>query len=272
MEGSSQRRSLRVLIADDEPLGGKRILRLLEREPDVEVLGIAEDGTEAVEMIRDFEPDLVFLDVEMPRRTGIEVVESIGPARMPPTIFITAYDQYALRAFDLAAVDYLVKPFDDERFEVAFNRARRRIELEGIERVRRDLLELLQNGHPPAQSPVHATEPRHFERISVQTKGRIRLIPVTSIEYVTANGPYAVLHVGPDQHIIRESLRTLSARLDPTRFMRIHRSVIVRLDLVEALVRGRGGDYEAHLKGGVRLRVSRSRREALQRRLGRVSG
>jgi two-component system, LytTR family, response regulator len=272
---------VRVLVVDDEPLARMRIEDLLRHEAEVEVVGTASNGVEAVDAIRALRPDLVFLDVQMPEKTGIDVVRDVGPAAMPATIFVTAFDQYALQAFDVAAVDYLVKPFDDERFEEAFRRARRRLALEGIDRMRAQLLAALQASGAAAPPPAAAPEPsaagapgttgaraRYLERIAVEVRGKVRPVPVAEIQFITASGPYAELHVGAHRYVIRETMQTLEERLDPERFMRVHRSVIVRLDLVETLHRGAGGDYEVQLKGGGRLRVSRSRREALERWLG----
>jgi len=261
--------SLRILVVDDEPLGRRRILDLLADQPDVEVIGTAADGVAAVEAIRASGPDLVFLDVQMPRMNGLDVVREIGPGDMPATIFVTAHDEYALQAFDSAAVDYLVKPFRDERFEEAFRRAHRRIQAENREQLHGRLLALLQGEAPTP--PPRGSAPRYLERIAVQMKGRMRVIPVGTIDYITANGTYAELHVGTDRYVIRESMHQLEERLDPDRFMRIHRSTIVRLDLVEVLLRGEGSEYEVHLSGGVRLRVGRSRKDALELRLGRVT-
>jgi two-component system, LytTR family, response regulator len=260
-------RPIRVLVVDDEPLGRMRVEDLLRREPGIQIAGTAADGTAAVEAIRALAPDLVFLDVQMPGKSGLEVVREIGPEAMPATIFVTAYDQYAIQAFDIAAVDYLVKPFDDERFEQALGRARRLLELEGMDRLRHQLLSLLQDGRPAESPPAK----RYLERIAVETGGRIEPVPVSAIEYIVASGPYARLHVGGRRHVIRETMQTLEQELDPGKFLRIHRSAIVRLDMVEALQRGQGGDSEVRLKNGVRLRVSRSRREALERWLGRTS-
>jgi two-component system LytT family response regulator len=266
-----ERAVLRVLVVDDEPLGRQRLLDLLADESDVEVVGTAADGAAAVEAIRASRPDLVFLDVQMPRMSGLDVVQAIGPAEMPATVFVTAYDQYALNAFDAAAVDYLVKPFKDDRFEEAVRRARRRIESESRERLHEQLLALLHGGAlPPAAPTASEAPPRYLERIAVQMRGKMRVVPVAQIEYVTADGPYAELHVGAHRYVIRESMQNLEEKLDPERFLRIHRSAIVRLDLVDALLRSEGSEYQVQLKGGVRLRVGRSRREALERRLGRT--
>jgi len=258
-------RKLRVLVADDEALGRERITSLLGEHDDMDLVGAVEDGDKAVEAIRRLKPDVVFLDFQMPGLTGFDVVREIGPSNMPATVFITAYDQHALGAFELAALDYLVKPFDDERFEEALRRAKRTVELEEVERLRGQLLAALQ-GAPPV-----AAEPKFLERVAVESKGKVRVVPVSEIDYILAAGVYAELHVGDRRYIVRESMQTLEEKLDPNVFMRIHRSVIVRIALVDVFLKGEGGDYEVQLKSGVKLRVSRSRREALELKLG-VSG
>jgi len=263
---------VRVLVVDDEPLARMRIEDVLSHLEGAEIVGSASNGIEAVEMIRSLRPDLVFLDVQMPGKTGVEVVREVGPAVMPATIFVTAYDQFAVQAFDVAAVDYLVKPFDDERLESAFERARSRLALEGLGQLREKLLSVLQA--PTAAPASGTTDPRHpgppefLQRLAVESRGKVQSIPVEQIDYIVQSGPYAELHSNGRRHLIREAMQTLEDRLDPNRFMRVHRSMIVRLDLVEALHRGTGGDYEVQLKGGARVKVSRSRREALERWLG----
>jgi two-component system, LytTR family, response regulator len=267
------RKNLRVLIVDDEPLARQRLEDLLSREDGVEIVGTADNGDAAVQAIRDWKPDLLFLDVQMPGKTGLDVVREIGADAMPPTIFVTGYDQYALKAFELAAVDYVVKPFDDERFEQAFRRARRMVELEEVGRLRSQLLAVLQGtsaGAAPGPPADGGPRSAYLERIAVETKGQVRVVPVKQIDYIVASGPYAELYVGEKRYIIRERMQTLEERLDPNRFFRIHRSAIVRLDLVETLLRNPGGDYAVQLKGGVRLKVSRSRFEELEKRMGLV--
>jgi two-component system LytT family response regulator len=262
----SSGRALRVLIVDDEALGRHRLEDLLQHEADVDIVGTADNGEAAIEAIRKLRPDLVFLDVQMPGRTGLEVVREIGPEHMPPTIFVTAYDRYALDAFEVAAVDYLVKPFDDERFEHAFRRARRMIELKELGRLSERLRAVLQV-EPHGSSATPPATP-FLERIAVEMRGQVRVVPVEAIEYITASGPYAEIHVGDKTYIIRERMQTLEERLDPARFFRIHRSVIVRLDRIEALLREPGGDYAVQLKSGARLSVSRNRVEPLEQWMG----
>ena len=260
---------IRVVVVDDELLARERITDLLAHEPGVEIVGTADNGNAAVDAIRAKRPDLVFLDVQMPGKTGLDVVREIGPDAMPATIFVTAFDQYALRAFDLAALDYLVKPFDDERFEQAFRRARRLIDLREMGKLREQLLAVLQQGSGDGTAARAATDSTSYlERIAVEMRGKVRVVPVEQIDYITADGPYAELHTGDRTHLIRETMHTLEDRLDPRHFVRIHRSAIVRLQLVDTLLRGAGGDYEVQLKSGLRLPVSRSRREELERRLG----
>lgn len=241
-------KTLRVVIVDDELLARQRIEDLLAKEQHVEIVGVARDGNEAVETIRSLQPDLVFLDVQMPGRSGIDVVEAIGADAMPATIFTTAYERFALKAFDVAAVDYLVKPFDDERFVQALGRARRAIEAAAMMQ-------------PAAKS-------EYIDRISVESRGQIRVVPVSRIDYITASGPYAELHVGERTFAVREKMQTLEEKLDPAVFFRIHRSAIVRLDRIDTLLHAAGGDYAVRLKDGTELSVSRSRREELEARVG----
>lgn len=264
---------LRVLIVDDELLGRQRVEDLVRAQAGVEVVGWADSGAAAVDAIRELEPDLVFLDVQMPGMTGIEVLSEIGPEAMPATIFVTAYDHYALKAFEVAAIDYLVKPFDDERFEQAFHRARETIELREVQRTSRKLLGLLgMAGAVTGQSSQSRSDSdqtsEFLERLAVEMRGQVRIVPVESIDYIVASGPYAEVHTGEKRYVIRERMQTLEDRLDPRTFFRIHRSAIVRLDRIETLLRSSGGDYAVRLTGGTELSVSRNRREELEQKLG----
>jgi two-component system LytT family response regulator len=262
---------LRVLLVDDEALARQRLEDLLKHQENVEIVGTADNGEAAVSTIRTLRPDLVFLDVQMPGKTGLDVIRTIGPDEMPATVFVTAYDQYALKAFDLAAIDYLVKPFDDERFEQAFARARRLIELQEVGRLTEQLRAVLQGGGAGAGAgapSATAAKPEYLERIAVETRGQVRVVPVEDIEYITASGPYAELHAAGKAHVIRERMQMLEERLDPAKFFRIHRSAIVRLDQIETLLRDPGGDYGVRLRSGVQLSVSRNRVEQLERWMG----
>src|SRR5688572_29800490 len=232
------RKPIRVLLVDDEPLARQRVEDLLRAEAGVEIVASVDNGAAAVDAVRTLHPDLVFLDVQMPGKTGLDVVREIGPDEMPPTIFVTAYDRYALQAFDLAAVDYLVKPFDDERFEQAFRRARRHVELEEMGELRERLLAVLDGGsRAPAAAPAPGagdgvvaaasslpTPARggspYLERIAVEMRGKVRVVPVSQIEYITASGPYVELHTSERAYLIREAIHTLEERLDPDRFLR----------------------------------------------------
>ena len=277
-------KTLRVLIVDDEALARQRLEDLLRHQENVEIVGMADNGDAAISAIRALSPDIVFLDVQMPGATGIDVIRTIGIEEMPATVFVTAYDQYALKAFDMAAIDYLVKPFDDERFEQAFARARRLIELEEVDRLSEQLLAVLQGGgsssvataavpagSASATGAMHAPpagKPEYLERIAVETRGQVRVVPVGDIEYITASGPYAELHANGRAHVIRERMQMLEERLDPARFFRIHRSAIVRLEQIETLLPDPGGDYGVKLRSGVQLSVSRNRVEQLERWMG----
>ena len=259
----TEAKALRVLIADDERLARQRLEDLLRYEDNVEIVGRTDNGLATVAAIRELEPDIVFLDIQMPGKTGLEVVREIGPDDMPPVIFTTAYD-HAVAAFDLAAIDYLIKPFDDERFEKAFRRARKMIELNQVSKLSDELRTLLRAG---AGAPGTAKS-QYLERIAVEMRGQVRVVPVKQIDYMVASGPYAELFVGDKRYLIRERMQTLEERLDPAKFFRIHRSAIVRLDLIETLIKNPGGDYGVQLKSGVKLKVSRSRFESLETLMG----
>ncbi len=263
---------IRVLIVDDERLARAHLELLITRTVGAVVAGTAANGREAVARIRSLHPDLVLLDVQMPGKTGIEVVREIGAAEMPATIFVTAYDRFAVQAFDVAAVDYLVKPFDDERFEAAFEKVRDRLRMAGLDQLRTRLLAVLHGGDAAtAIEPAASLRPAHYlDRIAVEMRGKVQSVAVDQVEYIVASGPYAEVYTAERRYLIREAMQTLEERLDPRRFMRVHRSAIIRLDLVEAFHRGEGGDYKVKLKGGARLPVSRSRREMLERWLGVV--
>jgi two-component system LytT family response regulator len=248
--------TLRVLIVDDEELARQRLQRLLASEHDVEVIGEACDGVQAVESIRALVPDLVFLDVQMPEVDGFAVLEQLRPRPVPAVIFVTAHDDYALRAFDVHAVDYLRKPFDAARFREAFARARQRLAGAGAEEHARKLDALL------AQVETHP--PRSRERIMVRTDGRLYLVRIDDIDWIEAAGNYVKLHVGRETHLMRETMTGIEKMLDPTRFLRIHRSTIVNLDRVREMQPWFSGEYTVILRDGTQLRLSRVYRERLE--------
>ena len=258
---------IRTLIVDDEPLARERLHELLDDRSDATIVGEAEDGLEAAHAIRKKDPDLVFLDVQMPGLSGIDVIEEVGREDMPVTVFVTAYDQYAIKAFDLAAVDYLLKPFDDERFEQAFSRARARIADQDAEAISRRLLRMLQE-QDPSLLKQESSEESYLERIAVQGRGKARIVSVDDITHITADGSYAELHTPDGTHVIRERMKALASRLDPDAFVRVHRSAIVRLDEVEMILRSGGGNYAVRLGDGTTVSVSRGRIEEVQDRLG----
>jgi two-component system, LytTR family, response regulator len=249
---------IRVLIVDDEPLARRSIRRLLDKASGVEIVGECGDGESAAVAIRAGTPDLVFLDVQMPEMTGFDVVRSIGPDLMPATIFVTAYDRYALRAFDANGVDYLLKPFSRERFEAALGRARERIagklSLKSLDGVLRRLGD--RNG-----APVYA------ERLPVAENGRILLIGVNDIDWIDCSGNYLRVHAGRRDFQIRQTLKNLRAKLDPAQFLRIHRSTIVNIRRIREIQPWFHGHHLIILQGGQQLRMSRYQRAAA-RQLG----
>jgi two-component system LytT family response regulator len=262
-------RALRVLIADDELPAREHIRSLLAKDPAFEVIATAESGKAAVAVLMKHDIDLVFLDVQMPGMNGFQVISEIGAQFMPSTIFVTAFDQYAVKAFDLAAVDYLLKPFDDERFELALKRVKRLDDLrhsgELGERLRK-ALNLVGLEDTATDATVPARE--WLDRIAVESRGQVRMILVKDIDYIGASGVYAELHVGNRTHVLRERMQSLEARLNPRQFFRVHRSVIVQLDRIDALLRQGGGDYSLRLTTGAQVSVSRSRVEQLERWMG----
>jgi two-component system LytT family response regulator len=232
--------TLRTLIVDDERLARARLVRLLRRREDVEIVGVACDGDEAVLMIAELQPDLAFLDVQMPGLSGFDVIDAVGN-RMPAVIFTTAFDQYALRAFEVHALDYLLKPFDEERLGASIDRAAAMIR---GSRTNPGVREFLEQLAPP-------------ERFVVRTPGRIVFLPLAEVDWIEAAGNYVYVHAGRERHLIRGTLKAIESRFD-SQFARIHRSAIVNLQRVRELAPRAHGDCEVVLRGGARLPVSRT--------------
>jgi two-component system LytT family response regulator len=245
--------SLRVLVVDDEPPARRKVRAHLGIEADVEVVGEAGDGLEAVHAIRKLRPDLVILDVQMPGLDGFEVLAAVGPETMPAVIFATAFDEYAVKAFEVEAVDYLLKPFDGERFRRAFGRARAALAERTPETRAGRLERLLRN----------VEDSRPLRRLVVRERDRVHFVQLTDVTHLTSEDNYVRVHTRKGSHLIRGTLAHLEGRLDPERFVRIHRTSIVALDAVEELRPGTHGDYELVLFGGERLRLSRRYRERL---------
>ena len=253
---------LRVILVDDEALARMRLRRLLEDAPEVEIVAECSGGNAALESLRSLRPHLVFLDVQMPDRDGFEVLEMLAPEDLPIVVFVTAYDEYALRAFDVHAVDYLLKPFDDERFAVALSRARAR--LQRMDDERDNLRSLLARVRGGGANP----SPADASRLVVRSAGRVALLEVEKIDWIEARGSYVRLHLANDTHLVRESLSAMSSRLPEDQFLRIHRSFVVNLRQIRELERGHGDTCRVVLEGGTRLEVSRRHREKLRRTLG----
>ena len=248
---------LRVLIVDDEPLARKRVADLLKDDPEIRIVGECPDGIRAVAEIRRHRPQLVFLDVQMPEMDGFDVIATVGTDRMPPVIFVTAYDQYALKAFDVHAIDYLLKPFERKRFRTALKRAKHAI-ASGSWKENENLSPLL------AQL---REDGRAEERIIVRESGRVTIIKPDEIDWIEAAGNYVTLHVGGKKHLHRETLKSLERRLAPSRFIRCHRSAIVNIDRVRELRPRSRGDSAVVLRDDSRLPLSRRFRKQLEKAL-----
>lgn len=250
---------IRTLIVDDEPLGRERIRTLLAGEPDIEVIGECPDGRQAITAIEQHNPDLVFLDVQMPEVDGFSVLKAICGERMPVIIFVTAYDRYAVQAFEVHALDYLLKSYDRERFSAAVQRAKEEIQRsrEGVLNERLvGLLETLQ------------TKKDRLTRLVIKSAGRIVFLRVEEIDWIEAADNYVRVHAGKESHLIRETLQSLEKRLDAGKFLRIHRSFLVNLDRIRELQPIFHGDYAVKLADGTELTLSRNYREKLLEPLG----
>jgi len=260
---------VRVVAVDDEPLALAGLRGLLARDPDVEVVALCDGGEEAVDVIQAVSPDLVLLDIQMPEMDGFEVVRAVGADRMPAVIFVTAFDRFAVRAFEVSAIDYLLKPFDDERFALALERGKRAVRQPGgpdVAAQLADLLRLVQAKVPPAHAPSDRTETR---RLVIRLPGRTLFVPYRDIAWIEGADYCARVHVGRKSHLLRESLRSLAERLDPQQFVRIHRSAIVNVARVRELRTSDGADGIAVLDDGTELRVGRGRRTVLEQLLER---
>ncbi len=249
-------KALTAIIVDDESLSREKIHNLLDSDEEIEVVGECSNGIQALEQIHTKQPDIVFLDIQMPDLDGFGVVENIKGSRIPHIIFITAFDDYAIRAFEVNAIDYLLKPFDKVRFTEALERAKRINHSEKIEEINaqlQDLLEALKS-----QSP-------HLKRLVIKTSGRIYFIKTEQIDWIESAGNYAVVHCGKEKHLYRETLKSLSEQLDPGQFIRVHRSKIVNMDCVQEIQPWAHGDQLLILADGTELVMSRHYKENLEK-------
>ena len=246
-----------ALIVDDEPLARLLLRQLLDKHRDIEVLAECGNGQDALAAIRAHAPDLVFLDVQMPQMNGFALLREIGADQMPHVVFVTAYDQYAVQAFDVHALDYLLKPFDEERFDRALDRARQRVAKEDRgsdlhERILGLLAEREAQGRPA-------------DRFLVKTDERMFFVPAADVEWIEAQGNYVYLHVGKDKHLLRHALASLEKQLDPRRFQRIQRAAVVNVDAIRELQPWFRGEFRVILKSGAELKLSRRYRDAFKR-------
>lgn len=237
------RAKIRAVVVDDEPLARSSLKLLLQRDPEMELVGECKSGMEALAEIRRKKPELVFLDVQMPECDGFDVLEQLGSEMPPALVFVTAYDQYALRAFEAGALDYLLKPFDNARFERALNRAKARIE-------------------------QRKETPRKIERLAIKNAGEVLFQKISEIDWIEAADYYVCLHVGTKTHLLRRSMSDVDQELEQAAFCRIHRSAIVNLERVRQLEISEDGGTDVVLNCGTRLRLSRRYRKDLQARLG----
>jgi two-component system, LytTR family, response regulator len=255
---------IKTLIVDDEAIARDRVRRFLGSEGDVEIVGEARDGREAVEAIRSLAPDLVFLDVQMPEMDGFATLDAVGPATIPAVVFVTAYDQYALRAFEVHALDYLLKPFTQERFRQSLARVRGQLN-RGPQGVDARLLALLEDIKGRQSGRKYA------ERLVVKSAGRVYFVKAEDVDWIEACGNYVTLHAGGEAHLLRETLSHLEQRLDPDKFLRIHRSRLVNIDRIKELTPLFNGDYAVSLRDGTELTLSRTYRDRLQGLIEKLS-
>jgi two-component system LytT family response regulator len=266
-----QSQKIQALIVDDEPTARRGVRLLLERDAEIAVLGEAASGPEAVKKILEEKPDLVFLDVQMPEMDGFKVLETVGNKHSPVVIFVTAYDQHALRAFEVNAIDYLLKPYDDERFWASLRRAKSEIQRRQTDTLGaklNNLLSYLQTNTPTTPVAADGAESAvQSDRILLKSGGEIYFLKADEIDWIEAEGDYMKFHAGGRAHLLRETMGHLEQRLDGNRFIRIHRSTIVNIDRVKKLSPSFAGEYAVILHDGTKLKLSRGYHERLQKLL-----
>lgn len=266
---------IRAVVVDDEPLARAGVRRMLDKVADVTVVGEASNGAEAVDAVRRLKPDLLLLDIQMPEMNGFEVLGELEPDDFGALIFITAYDSFAVRAFEVQALDYIMKPFDDERFFAVIDRAKQHLARERTDDLTHRISSLLDVYEQRAGAPARTQEPLgedgeqrtggYLSRVMVKESGRVFFQPVDGIDWIESADYYSRLHAGESTHLIRESMSALEEQLDPRRFVRIHRTAIVNVDRVKELRLDYANRHIVVLKNGARLPLSRSRKDTLEK-------
>jgi two-component system, LytTR family, response regulator len=251
---------IRVCIIDDEPIACRRIQRLLKDDAEIDIVQICNDGEEAVDAIQQSHPDLIFLDVQMPEMDGFEVLTSLDPECMPHVIFVTAFDRYAIKAFEFHALDYLLKPFDRKRFEQAVERSKAQIQQSQERSNNSELVALLKEMKNQSQ---------HLERLVVKSQGRVFFLKTDEIDWIEAQGKHVSIHVGKETHLVREAMNNLETELDPKKFARIHKSTIVNIDRIKQLQPLVHGDFRVILRDSTVLTISRRYRQKIDELLGK---
>jgi two-component system LytT family response regulator len=251
---------IRTLVVDDEPIARSRVVSLLKHEEDIEVIGEYSSGRQALSAIESLSPDLLFLDIQMPEIDGLDLARSLKVSGMPAVVFVTAYDEYALRAFEVHALDYLLKPFSAERFRSALGHARAHVSS-------RRTGATAPNKTETAATASEVPGPR--ARLMIKSSGRIHFVRMADIDWCEASGNYVRVHVGNQEHLVRDTMGHLESELDPVQFVRIHRSTIVNVDRIQEMHSSFNGEYVVLLRNGTRLTLSRGYRDTIQARLGR---
>jgi two-component system LytT family response regulator len=256
---------MRVVIVDDEELARRGITTRLQRSRDIDIVAECRNGREAIEAIRRTSPDLVFLDVQMPGKTGFDVIEAIGCQTFPHVIFVTAHDRYAIRAFEVSALDYLLKPIDDERFDIALRRARESLARQHDSDVGRRLAVAVGE---MAAGANHKSAATRSGRIVVRSGGRVLFVKTSEVDWVEATGDYVTLHVGKKSLLLRETITEMETKLAPDGFTRIHRSTIVNLERIVEMKALDNGEYRVLLRDTTELKLSRNYRHTLSGLIG----
>ncbi|MBX7174039.1 MAG: LytTR family DNA-binding domain-containing protein [Pyrinomonadaceae bacterium] len=257
---SEAKQNYRVIVVDDEPLARLNLCALIKKDDELEIIKECENGYEAISAIETLAPDIVFLDVQMPEINGFQVLEQVDLSKIPALIFVTAYDQYAIKAFEFSALDYLLKPVEESRFQKAVGQAKFFLQQRDLSSLSQRLISLLENNKTPPK-----TQPIFLERIVIKSIGKVLFLPVSEIEWIEADDYYVKIHTAEQSHLLRESMNELEKSLDPNQFQRIHRSIIVNLSLIKQIQTDFQNKSVVILQNGKKLKMSRPRQELIER-------